>query len=154
MPRVFQVKSSDPKIQLAYTVEQAVGAGCPNPRADVLLVQHLLAIAWIEIPASKGFRPPGETKPLKTDGMFGPVTARFIKFFQEEARRRGANCAQNSRVDPVTTGKPTGSITGTFYTILALNAARYNRQAGNMNDISQDPGFPAELRKHFIIDWA
>jgi hypothetical protein len=36
MPRVFQVKSSDPKIQLAYTVEQAVGTGCPNPRADVL----------------------------------------------------------------------------------------------------------------------
>jgi len=86
--------------------------------------------------------------------MFGPVTARFIKFFQEEARRRGANCALDSRVDSVTTGKPTGSITGTFYTILAMNAARYNRQAGNMNDISQDPAFPGELRKHFIIDWA
>jgi peptidoglycan hydrolase-like protein with peptidoglycan-binding domain len=153
MPRVFQVKSSDPKIQLAYTVEQAVGAGCPNARADVLLVQHLLAIAWIEIPASKGFRPPGETGPLKVDGIFGPVTARFIKFFQEEARRRGANCAQDSRVDPVVTGKPTGSVTGTFYTILALNAARYNRQAGNMNDISLDPRFPGDLRKHFYIDW-
>jgi peptidoglycan hydrolase-like protein with peptidoglycan-binding domain len=152
MPRVFQVKSSDPKIQLAYTVEQAVGAGCPNPRPDVLLVQHLLAIAWIEIPASKGFRPPGETKPLKVDGIYGPVTARFIKFFQEEARRRGANCALDSRVDPVAEGKPRGTITGTFYTILAMNAARY-RRVPNMNDISLDPGFPAELRKHFFIDW-
>jgi hypothetical protein len=154
MPRVFQVKSSDPKIQLAYAVEQAVGVGCPNSRADVLLVQHLLAIAWIEIPTSKGFRPPGETTPLKVDGIFGPTTARFIKFFQEEAWRRGANCAQDSRVDPVVTGKSTGSISDTFYTILAVNAARYNRQAGNMNDISLDSGFPAELRKHFIIDWA
>ena len=153
MPRVFQVKSSDPSIQLAYTVEQAVGVGCPNARADVLLVQHLLAIAWIEIPTSKGFRPPGETNPLTVDGFFGSVTARFIKFFQEEARRRGANCAQDNRVDPVAEGKPRGTITGTFYTILALNAARY-RRVPNMNDICVDPGFPAELRKHFYIDWA
>jgi hypothetical protein len=152
MPRVYQAKTTDPKILIAYTVDQAVGAGCPNQRADVLLVQHLLAVAWIEVPSSKGFRPPGEDGPLKVDGIFGPVTARFIKFFQEEARRRGAQCAQDSRVDPVTTGKATGSITGTFYTILALNAARYNR-APSMNDISLDAGFPSELRKHLIIDW-
>src|SRR5215471_8988268 len=88
MPRVYQAKTTDPKILIAYTVDQAVGAGCPNQRADVLLVQHLLALAWIEIPASKGFRPPGEDGPLKVDGIFGPVTGRFIKFFQEEARRR------------------------------------------------------------------
>ena len=154
MPRVFQVKSADPKIELAYTVEQAVGTGCANARADVLLVQHLLALAWTETPKSKGFRPPGETKPLNVDGVFGPTTGRFIKFFQEEAKRRGANCAQDGRVDPVVSGKPAGTITGTFYTILALNAARYSRQPGNMNDISRDPAFPVELRKHFIIDWA
>ncbi|MGH6962358.1 MAG: peptidoglycan-binding domain-containing protein, partial [Dongiaceae bacterium] len=64
----------------------------------------------IDIPASKGFRPPGETKPLKVDGIFGPVTARFIKFFQEKARRRGANCALDNRVDPVAEGKPRGTI--------------------------------------------
>ena len=51
------------------------------------------------------------------------------------------------------TGTPTGSISGTFYTILAMNAARNNRQRGNINDISADPGFPADLRKHFFIDW-
>src|SRR5262245_7068745 len=95
MPRVLQVKSADPKIELAYTVEQAVGTGCTNARADVLLVQHLLALAWNDAPKSKGFRPPGETKPLNVDGVFGPVTARFIKFFQEEAKRRGANCAHD-----------------------------------------------------------
>jgi hypothetical protein len=153
MPRVFQIKSSDPKTTIAYTVDQAVGSGCPNQRPDVLLVQHLLAIAWTEVPTSKGFRPPGETKPLKVDGIFGQVTARFIKFFQEEARRRGAKCAQDGRVDPVVSGTPTGSISSTFYTILALNAARYSRQGGNMSDISMDPAFPGELRKHFYIDW-
>ena len=154
MPRVYHVKSADSKIKVAYTVEQAVGGGGANRREDVLLVQHLLRIAWNEVPASKGFRPPGETQPLKADGLFGPTTAKFIKFFQEEAVRRGAKCATDGRVDPVLTGTPTGSISGTFYTILAMNAARNNRQISNQDDIAQDPGFPTDLRKHFYIDWA
>lgn len=153
MPRVYIVKSADPKIKVAYTVDQAVGPGCPNRREDVLLVQHLLRIAWNDVPNSKGFRPPGETQPLKADGIFGPTTARFIKFFQEEAVRRKANCATDGRVDPVVTGKPAGSITGTFYTILAMNSARNNRQLANQDDIALDSTFPGDLRKHFYIDW-
>ena len=43
---------------------------------------------------SKGFA--RRATRLKVDGMFGPQTARFIKFFQEEAIRRGANCADRS----------------------------------------------------------
>jgi peptidoglycan hydrolase-like protein with peptidoglycan-binding domain len=153
MARVYLVKSADPKIKVAYTVEQAVGSGGANRREDVLLVQHLLRIAWNDVPNSKGFRPPGETQPLKADGIYGPTTAKFIKFFQEEAVRRGANCANDGRVDPVMTGKPTGSISGTFYTILAMNAARNNRQIANQDDIALDPAFPGDLRKHLYIDW-
>lgn len=153
MPRVFQVKTTDPRIKVAYTVEQAVGTGCPNRREDVLLVQHLLRIAWTDAGNSKGFRPPGETEPLKADGMFGPKTAKFIKFFQEEAVRRGANCATDQRVDPAVSGTSSGGLSGKFYTILAMNSARNSRQGGNQDDISKDPGFPGELTKHFFISW-
>jgi hypothetical protein len=154
MPRVLFIKGSTaPGVKVAYTVDQAVGTGCPNRREDVLLVQHLLRIAWRDAGASKGFRPPGETEPLKTDGMFGPKTAKFIKFFQEEAIRRGANCATDQRVDSAVSGTSSGGLSGKFYTILAMNSARNARQAGNQDDISMDPGFPAELTKHFIIMW-
>jgi hypothetical protein len=153
MPRLFRVKGSDPSIKVAYTVDQAVGTGCPNRREDVLLVQHLLKIAWNDAGASKGFRPPGEAAPLSVDGMFGPQTARFIKFFQEEAIRRGANCATDQRVDPAVSGTSSGGLSGKFYTILAMNSARNSRQGGNQDDITLDPAFPVELTKHFIINW-
>jgi len=138
MPRVYQIKSSTPQFKVAYTIDQAVGPGCPNQRDDVLLVQHLLRIAWNSAPASPGFRPPEHKQPLIADGAFGPTTARFIKFFQEEAIRRGAPCAKDGRVDPVRGGSTFGSISGTFYTILALNSARNTRQGGNQNDITAD----------------
>jgi hypothetical protein len=119
----------------------------------VLLVQHLLRIAWTDAGNSKGFRPPGETEPLKADGMFGPKTAKFIKFFREEAVRRGANCATDQRVDPAVSGTSSGGLSGKFYTVLAMNSARNSRQGGNQDDISKDPGFPGELAKHFFINW-
>ena len=153
MPRVYQIKGSDPSVRMAYTVDQAVGPACPNRREDVLLVQHLLRLAWKDAGASKGFRPPGEKEPLKVDGICGPTTNKFIKFFQEEANRRGANCSTDGRADPIGSGTPRGSISAKFYTILAMNSARNSRQGGNQDDISKDPEFPAELRKHFFIDW-
>jgi hypothetical protein len=32
------------------------------------------------------------------------------------------------------------------------NSARNSRQRGNQADITADPEFPAELRKHFVIN--
>jgi hypothetical protein len=144
---------STPDVTAAYTVDAPVGNGCANNRADVLLVQHLLRIAWNDAPSSKGFRPPGETKPLTVDGVWGPTSARFLKFFQEEAQRRGAKVLLDQRVDPCVSGGAQGSISHTFYTALALNAARNSRQPGNQADIAQDPGFPAELDRYFYLNW-
>lgn len=153
MARVFHVKNANAAVKVAYTVDQAVGAGCPNRRDDVLLVQHLLRIAWKDVGASKGFRPAGETEPLKADGVYGTKTAKFIKHFQEEANNRGAGVAKDQRVDPVLSGTSSGSVSHKFYTILAMNAARNARQTGNQDDISRDPEFPAELTKSFYINW-
>lgn len=159
MARLYHVSSRTPSpagfppITIAYTVSSAVGAGCPNRREDVLLVQHLLRIAWKDGGGSKGFRPPGEMQPPAADGAYGPTTQKFINHFQKEAKARGANVLQDGRVDPVgITGGAQGSISGTFYTILALNAARNSRQP-NQGDIKADPGFPAVLEPYFYINW-
>lgn len=152
MARVYQVKGSVAAVTVAYTNSAAVGPGCPNRREDVLLVQHLLRVAWEPAGASPGFRPPGETDPLKADGFFGTKTAKFISFFQEEAVRRGANVKKDGRVDPVASGSSSSAGSHTFYTILAMNAAR-NARCSNQADISTDPGFPAELHKFFFINW-
>ena len=151
MPRVMQIKNGG-DVSLAYTVDQVVGLGGINNRSDVLLVQHLLRLAWQDAPMSKGFRPPGETKPLAVDGQCGPTTLRFIKFFQEEAKRRGAPVLLDSRVDAVVSGGPEGTISHTMYTILAMNSAR-NSRCPKQADIGADPGYPAELNRHFYIDW-
>lgn len=154
MARLFHVSNSgDSGISVAYCVDQAVGNGCPNKREDVLLVQHLLRVAWRDAPNSKGFRPPEDAKPLEADGIFGPTTQRFIKHFQEEAKRRGANVSQDRRVDPVLSGSSSASISKSFYTILAMNSARNSRQTGNQADIAKDPGFPSELTKWFYVNW-
>jgi len=153
MPRLFRVRAGASEVTAAYGVDSPVGAGCPNNRQEVLLVQHLLRIAWNESPSSAGFRPPGETQPLSVDGVWGPQSARFLKFFQEEARRRGAAVLLDQRVDPCVSGEAAGSISHTFYTALALNAARNSRQQGNQADISRDPGYPAELDRYFYVDW-
>jgi hypothetical protein len=139
-------------VKVAYCVDAAVGPGCPNRRDDVLLVQHLLRIAWRPAGTSPGFRPPGESEPLKTDGIFGSTTAKFISFFQEEAVRRRAIVKQDGRVDPVVAGSATSGRSHTFYTILAMNAAR-NSRAPKQDDITADPEFPGELQKFFFINW-
>ncbi len=153
MPRLFKVRTSAADASAAYTVDSPVGTGCPNNREDVLLVQHLLRIAWKDTPASKGFRPPGEMQPLNVDGFWGPKSAKFLKFFQEEARRRGANVLVDQRVDPCVSGVSKGTVSHSFYTALALNAARSSRQPANQDDISQDPGYPAELDRYFYVTW-
>lgn len=152
MPRVMQIKNSTPGVTVAYTVDNAVGAGAPNARADVLLVQHMLRLAWQDAPNSKGFRPPGETQPLKVDGVYGTTTQRFIKFFQEEAKRRGANVLLDGRVDPVVSGQSSSSISHTYYTTLCLNAARNNRTA-KQADIASDANFPLELARCFFVEY-
>ncbi len=46
MARLYHVNKTAVGVKVAYAVDQAVGLGCPNRRDDVLLVQHLLRVAW------------------------------------------------------------------------------------------------------------
>ena len=136
-----------------YLVEKSVGPGGMNQRDDVQLVQLLLKIATESAPGSPGFQPPGEPM-IEPDGQCGPITQRYIKYFQQEVNRR-----QNKKlieldgmVDPVRTGAARSSITHSFYTILALNAAMRTRR-GDAFRIENEPKFPTELKSAMFIDW-
>ena len=145
MARVFIVSRTDMKH--CYTVDQPVGMGCPNIRDDVLLVQFFLRRAMDECPTSKGIFPPGE-RPISVDGIAGPQTFRYIKFYQDEDNRRnpGKGVARDGRVDSIgKSGTGIGSISNTLYTIIALNVSYRQRKGIMIADIRKDNLFPQDL---------
>ena len=51
MPRVM-INLNNSVATLSYVVDSPVGLGCGNRREDVLLVQHMLRVAWEDSPLS------------------------------------------------------------------------------------------------------
>jgi hypothetical protein len=132
-----------------YNVDAAVGAGCPNKRDDVLLVQHFL-ITINNNP--NAFSPPIPTIPLppnqifRPDGVAGPITVRAIEHFQEVGRGRGNDITVDGRVDKAS-GTGFGTISNTQFTILFLNNAYRKIRVGVFQNISILAGdCPPELR--------
>jgi len=134
-------------------IDSAVGAGAPNSRDDVMAVQYLLKVAMLDGPASPGFKPEGE-KPIEVDGGYGRQTQAYISFFQTEVNKRQNRklIEPDGRVDPVRDGSPNSSITHTFYTIVALNAALRTRR-GDSFRLENDSLMPAALKKKLFIDF-
>lgn len=93
-----------------YNVEQAVGANAPNASGDVKLVQYMLRHYYGNAAAQ-----------LAVDGWIGPVTISWIRRFQEDAKKAGANVLVDSRIDRAF--GQVSSVSKTTYTILLLNAA-------------------------------
>jgi hypothetical protein len=77
------------------------------------------SLRGIQMPEEiKGFTPPGQ-QTIKTDGVFGPQTAAYIKFFQEDTNRRisvGGAFLADRRIDPLD-GKLRGSQKGGLLTM-------------------------------------
>lgn len=136
------------RLKLVYTVEKAVGPGCPNIRDDVLLVQLLLRGIMDDVPGrpNSGFKPPGE-KPIQIDGRFGPQTKAYLKFYEAEENRRNADnpVVADGKIDPITPGQQFGSISGRGYKILTLNNQYQARKPTIHENIARDPLFPPEL---------
>jgi hypothetical protein len=104
-----------------YNVSMAVGPGCPNMREDVMLVQFLLALLYADPTLTR----PSPDK-LKVDGVFGPITEKWILGYQRDAVRHGLAVKVDGRVDRALGLE--GSISHTIYTILSLTASVYRRQ--------------------------
>ena len=154
MARVFLPTVRASGIAVMYSVDQAVGFGGANRRDDVLLVQFFLLIARdSDARGNQGFTPPGQ-QTIKTDGVFGPETAAYIKFFQEDTDRRvsvGGVFVADGRIDPLD-GKLRGSQRGGLLTMASLNFEYLNRQGtGFHSNISIDPRFPIGLKKSLFI---
>ena len=144
MARVYLTSDN---IKILYTVDMAVGVGCPNRRDDVLLVQFFLKVVS-EGPETALYKPPGQP-PMATDGAWGRISQAYLNQYisANSAVNPGAPLTQDGRVDPVMNGRFFGSRTGNLYTILALNASyRKVRGPGAHADITVDALFPGELR--------
>lgn len=150
MARVYL--RADPGLtKVYYTVDQAVGQGCPNRRDDVLLIQFFLRVALEDGGDSPGYRPPGQG-PISIDGVCGSQTIAYIKFMQEEGKRRnpGHNVAADCRIDPIRSGQTQSSL-GFTYGIVGLNVLYAKRRGPTHDSIKRDPLFPAELTPSLYV---
>lgn len=149
MARVYLTGKSEQKV--LYTPDETVGPGGPNRHDDVLLVQLFLRVQMESGGVEAPYRPPGR-QPLAIDGVCGGDTLAYIRFYQEEARRRFPGAPEpDGRVDPMRSGSVFASITHHLYMIVALNVG-YREKRGDMYlDIAKDPLFPAGLKRSFYI---
>lgn len=119
-------------------VDHAVGDAAPNREDDTMLVQFLLK----QIYARRSNKPfPGA---IEVDGQFGPITRNWIQRFQWDTHQRGHRIALDKRVDPATSDK--GSISGTTYTIIHLNAEHAAQDPTTHLAMEAHPGVPPKLR--------
>jgi len=130
-----------------FTNDSAVGTGCPNKHDDVLLVQFFLKVIS-EGPDAARYKP--VNKPALTcDGLWGSNSQAYLNQYisANSAANPGAPLKDDGRVDPVVNGRFMGSLSGTLYTILALNNSYMKaRGLSSLSDITTDAAFPTVLR--------
>jgi hypothetical protein len=144
-------------LRVFYAIDHAVGAGCPNRRDDVLLVQFFLrALAPRGDPEThESFTPSGEGI-LAVDGICGSRSITYIKHFQGMMNRAAKDISmgtwQDGRVDPVPAGRQFGPLHGRAYTMIHLNTS-YAAVFGTdrHSAIHTDPDFPMELHDKFFV---
>ena len=160
MARVILVQSN-PLVNLVYSVDQAVGEGCANRRDDVLLVQFLLRTLREDTQDNgvkyPGFRPPGQD-PIDIDGVFGPQTNKYIRFFDAELNRQragqpeSAKVVTDGRIDPIASGGFLGSLSHKIYKMFLLNTYYAEIRGKPMHEkIYMDHSFPKELTKWLFM---
>jgi hypothetical protein len=101
-----------------YTIDHPVGLHCPNKPADVMLIQLLLKM-WGDAQEQRGLaelvRVP--RRPLKIDGVCGPLTFYWIMAFQGSAGGHPVT----GRIDPMPANDPYSN-PGRILEVLNLSA--------------------------------
>lgn len=145
MASLYLLSQSAPNIRVIYTIDQAVGRGCPNKRDDVALVQFFLRAVLED---GKEFKVPGPA--LAIDGICGAQTVDYIKSWQAQENKLsgGGQFApvQDGQVSPALDRSGVGSRSHHRYTIIALNV-QYAHIAGvdKHSNIALDPRCPVNL---------
>ena len=151
MARVYLLSRPSHAIKLIYTVDMAVGAGCPNLRDDVALVQFLLRAVLEDY---KDYATPAGA-PLSIDGIFGQQTILYIKSWQQQGRQLDikdgvspgtATQPQDGVISPMLQRSGFGSLSHYRYSILSLNV-QYGWTNGieKHANIGNDPRCPKAL---------
>jgi hypothetical protein len=116
----------------------------PNRRDDVLLVQYILINIAGKIVVGPGWQvwtPPKTARPFLVDGWMGPVTAAWIKSYQNSHRY----LFKDGRIDRAL--GISSSISHTVYTILLLNHHLWLVQEEKFKALEDDIEAPPELRE-------
>jgi hypothetical protein len=132
-------------IKLLYTIDKAVGAGCPNLRDDVALVQFFLRAVMED---SKEYQIPAGA-PLSIDGICGPQTILYIKSWQQQESKLREGFAiptQDGVISPMMNRSGLGSLSHLRYSIVSLNMG-YGVVNGieKHANIANDPRCPIAL---------
>jgi hypothetical protein len=120
-----------------YNIDFSVGQGGTNLTADVMLVQTLLRILYIENTDSEiaGTRAPLPDNPdIVVDGDAGSTTKRYILHFKNQARQSGSTLFPDEVMDPFRGNNPNGlsTISKTRYAfgVLLANARKADDASG------------------------
>jgi hypothetical protein len=152
MPRLFLIRNPNPgRIQFFYSVDQAVGTGCPNVRPDVKLVQFFLRILVDEDKSFTGSVPATVKRPLNIDGSWGSQSAAYLEAWENVISQQ-QQIRRDRRVDPISTGTTVSAISHTSYKICVMNGA-YGKFRGAVAHakIFNDPLFPQELTPTLFV---
>lgn len=130
----------EPDPPFFYNVHNSVGLGSPNRRDDVLLVQYLLHTIY-----DRPGRPNSPTGgPLRVDGICGPTTDNYIRFFQQSLNARGIQAPIDGRVDRAR-GNLVGPRTSSQYIITLINFAFRNIRPDDYRNLPEAWDVPGEL---------
>lgn len=145
MARVYLLADTAAIVKLIYTIDKAVGPGCPNVRDDVALVQFFLRAVMEDV---KEYQIPAGP-PLSIDGDCGPQTILYIKSWQQQASKFMKGFAlptQDGLISPMTNRSGLGSLSHQRYSIVSLNM-HYGLTNGTQKhaNIATDPRCPRAL---------
>jgi hypothetical protein len=139
-------------VRVFYSVDAAVGQGCPNRLDDVFLVQFLMNAIWDKKDLDPKIGLVGAEVPRpRVDGICGPETVKAIRRFQEFYLGEGSWI--DGRVDPLPGDQVFGPIHKQPYTIIGLNV-----NVGVLLSIDRhamlvkEPGFPPLLKQKFYYE--
>jgi hypothetical protein len=103
----FTIDKTSQRLRRGYNVDFAVGQGGRNRTEDLMLLQTLLRLLYVEntSPAMRAMFPPTGDD-VVVDGKFGPVTHRYVLRFKNQMRALGTVLYPDAVMDPFRDNDP------------------------------------------------
>lgn len=145
MAKVYVVTRPGLLFKVFYTVEQAVGRGCPNQTDDVALVQFFLRAVMED---DRRYKVPAGG-PLSIDGICGPQTILHIQSWQEQENKIADPVNRpplDGQISPPLSGTFAGTRSHTRYAIIAFNTIYAGLNGADKHAaLFNDPRCPTKL---------